>query len=497
MLSSASMTHEAQNKTETVEKKKDRIAALERQLGTQWQRLLKEQRELADSQAGFTVQEKKEAAAKGEISQLSAEVLQLEKTLLDLKALKSRKGDSFSLVPYRGRLGDSRQPIYIECASAGLIVHPGPTMLEFDPRLAAQSGSDAGMEQIITEYERRLRQVIQERAGQLDREKARDPRAPHIAPPTNAHAYVLFLVRPEGILSYHIAQDALRGYAIDYGYELVDREWVFDFSSEEIAAQQEWHKDGPALPRPQIGGSRSSWTPGRGSYPSAAGSNANFQGTMLAGPPGTELSGPPGSGGLIGPPNTGLAGPPGSGPYGPPGTGPSRVAGNRFLRIAWHGTNERRTRWTEWDRLFGNSSVATSGPNSRRKWGWSRNRLLGDPWNWIGRHSGIRRFSRQRHAGLPRDWLTWQPRQWSGRHSRRGRLGAGRIHVRRRRKLRRSGGTRYRYSPNRIPVRNVGILLFRLAARNCHTWAANLPGRLWLRFDGDGEFVKLRRRQFQ
>ena len=45
-----------------------------------------------------------------------------------------------------------------------------------------------------------------------------------------------------------------------------------------------------------------------------------------------------------------------------------------------------------------------------------------------------------------------------------------------RRKLRRSGGTRHGYSPNRFSARNVGILLFRFAGRYRHPWAANLPG---------------------
>ena len=59
-----------------MEKKKDQIQDLERHLDFRRQRLLKEQKDLADSQAGFTVQEKKEALVKGEIQRLSLEVLQ-------------------------------------------------------------------------------------------------------------------------------------------------------------------------------------------------------------------------------------------------------------------------------------------------------------------------------------------------------------------------------------------------------------------------------------
>ena len=54
-------------------------------------------------------------------------------------------------------------------------------------------------------------------------------------PATNPNAYVLFLVRPDGIINYSKAQNALDRYAIDYGYELVEPSWVFDFSNEDLA----------------------------------------------------------------------------------------------------------------------------------------------------------------------------------------------------------------------------------------------------------------------
>ena len=38
--------------------------------------------------------------------------------------------------------------------------------------------------------------------------------------------YVLFLIRPDGIASYYKAQSSLKGYQLDFGYELVDAGWT-------------------------------------------------------------------------------------------------------------------------------------------------------------------------------------------------------------------------------------------------------------------------------
>jgi hypothetical protein len=43
---------------------------------------------------------------------------------------------------------------------------------------------------------------------------------------------VLFLIRPEGIASYYQAQAGLKGYDLDFGYELVDQDWVLDFNGD-------------------------------------------------------------------------------------------------------------------------------------------------------------------------------------------------------------------------------------------------------------------------
>src|SRR5437588_806662 len=52
------------------------------------------------------------------------ELEQLEQALLALKELRRRERQTYSLVPYKGRRGDNRRPLYLECTSSSLIFHP-------------------------------------------------------------------------------------------------------------------------------------------------------------------------------------------------------------------------------------------------------------------------------------------------------------------------------------------------------------------------------------
>ena len=92
--------------------------------------------------------------------------------------------------------------------------------------------------------------------------------------PTNAVPYVLFLVRPTGITTYHQALRALDGLGFDYGYELVDAEWVLDFPEGDAApAVQPWMAAG-ARPLPV-------WSPALASTGKRA--PAGIRGIHLAG----------------------------------------------------------------------------------------------------------------------------------------------------------------------------------------------------------------------
>lgn len=242
-------------------------------------------------------QQKLSDAAKIEMARLAAELGQLEQTLADLKALRQRETQMFSVVPYRGKQGDSRKPIYVECTDSGLIFHPDRTVIA--------ELSSSGKE-IRDEVERRINYL--RAAGD---KSARDSET----------AYLLLLVRPTGVQVYYHTLAALSGLKIDFGYEFVESDWVLDFPSGDGALRtQPWmtaqQNDTPGAPRPTTG----AVTPkgvARGNL-----HGVDFHGQMAAGlsgggaTGGTSESGPASA-------STGAAGGSGSGgPRAPPDFGP-------------------------------------------------------------------------------------------------------------------------------------------------------------------------------
>src|SRR5262249_23562040 len=84
----------------------------------------------------------KDSAARQELDQLARELAELEATLDALRALRQRGQQTYSLVPFKGKRGISRRPIYVECNAAGLIFHPdreAMTGFQLDPAAIRQA----------------------------------------------------------------------------------------------------------------------------------------------------------------------------------------------------------------------------------------------------------------------------------------------------------------------------------------------------------------------
>lgn len=219
-----------------------------------------------------------EKAPRADLERLAKELAQLEETLLALKSLRQREQNTYSLVPYRGRRGSDRKPLYLECTADGLVVHP--------ERLALTGPRFSGRE-IRQEVESRLSRF---RPVTADAD-ARDDRP-----------YVLMLVRPAGITSYYEAQAALQGLKLDFGYELIDADWVLDFS--ETGGHEPWRAARSAvLPETMTvapGPSRPPSSKGAGTQ----GMNPENPGTASSNPGGVRLAPPlpaavPQSGGKV------------------------------------------------------------------------------------------------------------------------------------------------------------------------------------------------------
>src|SRR5438477_387435 len=64
-----------------------------------------------------------------------------------LQELRRRERQTYSLVPYKGKRGDNRRPLYLECTTSGVVFHPDRLALE---------GADNGPDRIRAEVERRI-----------------------------------------------------------------------------------------------------------------------------------------------------------------------------------------------------------------------------------------------------------------------------------------------------------------------------------------------------
>ncbi len=188
---------------------KTQVRALDNNLGQAKNRLAQERAVQAARQASLGQTASHQTVARAELDRLARELEQLEQTLQALRLLRQRDHQTYSLVPYKGRRGDLRRPIYIECNAAGVVLHPQQRALSGEDGLA-------------------IRQAVLQHLGQ---------RSDGNEGPEKNREYLLLLVRPDGIPNYYRAQAALRGLKLDFGYEMIDRDWILDFSSDERAGQ--------------------------------------------------------------------------------------------------------------------------------------------------------------------------------------------------------------------------------------------------------------------
>lgn len=142
--------------------------------------------------------------SRAEREQLTRDLLLLEATLRRLKELRERAGKTWSVVPYVGKRGLSRRPMYVECDRAGLVFHPERTRID---------GDSPSIVKITEEVQRRAREF----AAKLPAgEKNREP-------------YWMLLVRPNGIAAYYQFLQAVKPLDAAYGYEFIDAGWDLDF----------------------------------------------------------------------------------------------------------------------------------------------------------------------------------------------------------------------------------------------------------------------------
>jgi hypothetical protein len=220
------------------------------------------------------------AIKRSEKARLTRDLMLIEEALARLKAQRERQNTTMSVVPYVGKRGLNRNPMYIECDAAGLLFHPDKKRMS-EPFATPVS--------VLEEVKRR--------SAELQKKLA--------AGQKNAEPYWMLLVRPEGIGAYYLFLQAVKEQEIAYGYEFVDDPSSLPPPVEVATPLPTPKARGELLPgSPQRGGGSGNRGgtgpfPGGGSYPT--GTNAATQQSLSSSAPG-PLTGVPSRGSPASPP---------------------------------------------------------------------------------------------------------------------------------------------------------------------------------------------------
>jgi hypothetical protein len=200
------------------------------------------------------------------------------------KDAKQNLPPRFSIVPYVGPNQTRRRPVMIECTPRAVIIQPEGVEFGEDDFYGPQGPGNPLASAIRAAIEYYTQRALA--AGEKE-----DP-------------YPLLLVRPDGVVAYHIARGALNSWKDEFGYELIGADWKLDFPDGdfdlrqlELKAQQEGRirqqRAIQAAPREYAARRRSPFEGGSGG-PGTPGGRGN--GPVGAG----GIGGPSGGGGLGG-----------------------------------------------------------------------------------------------------------------------------------------------------------------------------------------------------
>ena len=138
-----------------------------------------------------------------EIAQLNEEVEQLRQ-----KAAESEGKPAYAILPYKGKSGTFRRPIYVECDENGIRLMPERVQfLPEDFLVAKYPGNpfDAGL--------RAARQYY------IEKGEGNDENEP----------YPLLILKPESAQKYYIAKSALASWGGEFGYEFVESDAEIEY----------------------------------------------------------------------------------------------------------------------------------------------------------------------------------------------------------------------------------------------------------------------------
>lgn len=188
-----------------LEKERARLAAAEKSLANLRSQATVAKKRLETLRSETIADADEDALALQEkIDALDAEIERLQVETKELRARNADAKRSYAILPYQGKKGVFRRPIYVECNERGVFLQPeGVPFLSTDFLLARYPGNpfDAGL------------RAAARRFVELSGEKTADGET--------VEPYPLLIIRPGGANRYYSAVAALASWGGDFGYEFV------------------------------------------------------------------------------------------------------------------------------------------------------------------------------------------------------------------------------------------------------------------------------------
>jgi hypothetical protein len=152
-----------------------------------------------------------------ELAKLNAKVAKAKSDLENALAANKGTTEAYAIIPFAGKNGTRRRPIYIECRADAIILQPeGIVLSEEDFTLAASPANP------LAASLRAAREYLTRKSRYGD---------------NTDEPYPLLLVRPNGIGAYWAAREAMLSWGDEFGYELIDEDWKLDFPPSDVGLE--------------------------------------------------------------------------------------------------------------------------------------------------------------------------------------------------------------------------------------------------------------------
>jgi hypothetical protein len=148
--------------------------------------------------------------AQQELQQLQGAVGDARRRLTRAREQAKRRPHNYAVIPYDGPNQTHRRPIYLECRAEAIVLQPEGIAFH-----VSDFAGVLGPGNPLATALRAVREYLADRGGF-------DPRG-------DGEPYPLLLVRPQGIIAYYAAREAMQWWAADFGYELIEDDWKLHF----------------------------------------------------------------------------------------------------------------------------------------------------------------------------------------------------------------------------------------------------------------------------